>query len=94
MRDRSHLIWDMTSDGKNNVLIMDHGYPELVYVYRMGLTANEALTCLRGIYVNNVTRNIDTNVSVVYDFRPKEENDMRTIDVMDDVAMAIEVLNR
>jgi hypothetical protein len=90
-----HLILNKKSNHSDQILILEHGYPELVWDHSLDLTPIEALTEVKRIYLHHIERGNQVLVSTCHEYRRKQDgNELRPLDVMDDDAMIVEALSR
>lgn len=94
MEKNVHIILNMQTSGLNQIIMLDHNMPELCWDWAIDLTHRDALNEIKRLYVHHLHVSNVVLVSACVDYARKQANTLRPLAIMDDAAMALELLGR
>jgi hypothetical protein len=93
MNTEVHQIWNMTSANMDRILIWQQTPPDLCWPHSLDLTPHEAVDQLRSIHLHHVTIGHKVYISSCHNYVSNGKNTIQSLDLMDDVAVALALLS-
>lgn len=94
MSQTYHLVLSRTPQDRYDIVCLEHGYQELAWIWCDSISHREALVELKRMFIAQVMNGNSVRVSECFNFQRLEPTEYRDLDIMDDTAMALEVLSR